>query len=163
MKENRADIFKIKDNEQKYKQYEELCDYGKMDEIECVERQSDFQKIRSFTFQRMLVPSNNEGRLLFQTNATTYLYAGEDLYSFTVTNGDHIVKLYNKIIKAGASYPVAVGHKYVYFLDEGQYVDRNLIPGKTTLKNLLTGLTGDIVRHANKLHQFKILATGNRY
>jgi hypothetical protein len=131
---DRVDMYTMTYNDEKYEKYEKECE-DKYRDAWCREHQYDFKKFKSFRSQNVLVgtdpsfgPSVDGYSLLFQTGKHTYVYAGNESYAFTVANGDRIVQLFNKIGNSHVPYPVAVGEKYVYFMLDMTYVDKQLFP-----------------------------------
>ena len=132
---DRVDMYTMTYNHEKSMKYKKKCDKAKYRDAWCYEHEYDFKKFKSFRFQKVLVGTDPSfGRsvdgysLLFKTGKHTYVYAGMESYAFTVANGDSIVQLFNKIGNSHVAYPVAVGEKYVYFMLEGTYVDKQLFP-----------------------------------
>ena len=55
--------------------------------------------------------------ILLQTEKNKYVYIGDRILKFTTKNGDVIKKYYSPFNKSFATYPYAVGVKYVYFMN----------------------------------------------
>lgn len=165
-------------NNEKYEKYKMECDKRPYRDSWCLEHQYEINlKFKSFRSQNVLVgtdPSFGPGgvdgySLLFQTGKHTYIYAGSESYAFTVANGDRIVQLFNKIGNSHVPYPVAVGEKYVYFMLDKTYVDKQLFPPNAnyldaygeyyySFRDGKGGWTNGLDQQAQKMKRLKRLA-----
>jgi hypothetical protein len=172
---DRVDMYTMTYNHEKYNKYEKECQ-DKYRDAWCHEHEYDFKKFKSFRSQNVLVGTDPSfGRsvdgysLLFQTGKHTYVYAGRESYAFTVANGDRIVQLFNKIGNNHVPYPVAVGEKYVYFMLDKTYVEKQVFPPNAnyldaygeyyySFRDGKGGWTNGLDQQAQKMKRLKRLA-----
>lgn len=64
--------------------------------------------------------------VLLQLSANKYVYIGDKIYEFDMK--DKLLQFHSPVGPNDVPYPLIVGDKYVYFLLDQRYVDKNMFP-----------------------------------
>ena len=71
-----------------------------------------------------MYPGNS---LLIQVRPGNYIFAGQEIYSFSTVDGEEIQAYYSPVGNSAVPYPYAVGEHHTYFMLEKEYVPNELL------------------------------------
>jgi hypothetical protein len=71
-----------------------------------------------------MYPGNS---LLIQVRPGKYIFAGQEIYSFSTVDGEEIQAYYSPVGNSAVPYPYAVGEHHTYFMLEKEHVPNELL------------------------------------
>jgi hypothetical protein len=103
-------------------------------------------------------PDTNGNSILLLLEDSKYLYIGSEIYQFTITPTDKIIKYYSGIGNNDVPYPVALGEKNVYFMLDKRYINIDKFPNNMNNEKWTESylLYDDLSKYSDKMKNIKI-------
>jgi hypothetical protein len=113
-----------------------------------------------------MYPGNS---LLIQVRPGSYIFAGQEIYSFSTVDGEEILAYYSPVGNSAVPYPYAVGERHTYFMLEMEYVPNELLDLTKDAYGQFYGFTVKdeaqkaVIQGAAKKFTTKLLQKRNRH
>lgn len=112
-----------------------------------------YKRELTYDFEKIFTDKENKDGSVLLKLKDKYIFIGSEIYEFTTD--DKIIDFKSPIGNSAVPYPVAIGEKYLYFMLDKIYIDKELISKSSDYYKSFYDLDNDIEKH--KIKDLKII------